>query len=83
MVLLCIKEHLEHFLMQSCVSKNNGKDMLDSFINIYVHPELIGGLAISCEFRNSLRCDIKYLQPLIQNNTRKHTQNLIFAFTCM
>ena len=54
MVLLRIKEHLEHFLMQSCVSKNNGKDMLDSFINIYVHPELIGGLAISCEFRNSL-----------------------------
>ena len=26
--------------MQSCMSKSNNKDMLDSFINIYVHTEL-------------------------------------------
>ena len=30
--------------MQSSVSKSNGKDMLDSFINIYVHTELVDWL---------------------------------------
>ena len=30
--------------MQSCMSKSNGKDMLDSFINIHVHTELVDWL---------------------------------------
>ena len=33
-VLSHVKEHLEHFLVQSSVSKSNGKEMLDSlFMN--------------------------------------------------
>ena len=30
--------------MQSSLSKSNGKDILDSFINIYVHTELVDWL---------------------------------------
>ena len=44
-VLSCVKEHLEHFLVQSSISKSNGNDVLDSFINIY---------AILRKFRESL-----------------------------
>ena len=40
-VLSCFKEHPGHFLMQTTISKSNGKDMLDCFINIYVHTELV------------------------------------------
>ena len=43
-VLSCVKEHPEHCLVQRSVSKSNGKDMLDSFINIYVHTELVDWL---------------------------------------
>ena len=32
-VLLRFKEHPGHFLMQTSVSKSNGKDMSDCFIN--------------------------------------------------
>jgi len=39
--------------MQTSVNISNGKDMLDYFINIYVHTK-ISGLAISREFCNSL-----------------------------
>jgi len=41
-VLSHIKEHPEHFLMQTSINKSNtcSKDMLDCFINIYVHTEL-------------------------------------------
>ena len=40
-VLLHVKEHPEHLLMQTSVNKSNGKDMLDCFINICVHTELV------------------------------------------
>ena len=43
-VLSCIKEHPEHFLAQSSISNSNSKDMLDCFINIYVHTELVDWL---------------------------------------
>ena len=39
--LSCVKEHPEHFLMLTRVSKSNGKDILDCFINTYVHTELV------------------------------------------
>ena len=35
-VLSLAKEHAEHFLMLTCISKINGKDMLNCFIYIYV-----------------------------------------------
>ena len=40
------KEHLKHFLMLTRVSKSKGlgKDMLDCFINIYEHTELVDWL---------------------------------------
>ena len=40
--------------MLTSVNKSNGKDMLDCFINIYVHTELMDWLRISREFCNSL-----------------------------
>ena len=43
-VLLLTKEDPEHFLMLTCISKSNGKDMLNCFINIYVHTELVDWL---------------------------------------
>ena len=39
--------------MQNSVSKSNGKGMLDSFINIYLHTELVDWL-----YHVSLRCDM-------------------------
>ena len=41
MVLSRFKEHPGHFLMQTSVSKSNGKDILDCFINTYVHTKLV------------------------------------------
>ena len=41
MVLSRFKEHPGHFLMQTSISKSNGKDILDCFINAYVHTELV------------------------------------------
>ena len=40
-ILSRFKEHPGDFLMQISISKSNGKDMLDFFINIYVHIELV------------------------------------------
>ena len=40
-ILSHVKGHPEHFLMQTTVNKSNSKDMLDCFINIYVHTELV------------------------------------------
>ena len=43
-VLSHVKEHPEHFLVQSSISKSNGKVMLDYFINIYVHTDTVDWL---------------------------------------
>ena len=43
-VLSLTKEDPEHFLMLTCISKSNGKDMLNCFINIYVRTELVDWL---------------------------------------
>ena len=53
-VLSRFKEHPGHFLIQTSVSKCNGKDMLDCFINIYVQTESVDWLyhvnsAIACK----------------------------------
>ena len=73
------KEHPGHFLMQTSINKSNGKDMLDCFINIYMHTKLVKWLyrvnsATTCKCKatdmlssyNVLFSTLKHLLTMIQ-----------------